>query len=253
MGKVVTEHPRSGQGYDPGVVRRKPNRGRVGEDYEQYSCHEGMRRPWLQGYGELKGFSDVLGPLWGYLRKSVGRPWNDVWSEMCAHLDLRSVQGFHIKSHVFSHYQGVALHVRMVRGTPYVPHSHGRWEPYSGLYVDPGTGLLCSRAESQHTPSPPAPSWRKEIDSTHQLHFIHGAWFLVTLAPLPSDRTVLVDALGEMLTAAPTRYNPGPRGVLISRRPRLWKERSVRYGRLDVYAVAKRQISRREKRRYGVA
>jgi len=40
-----------------------------------------------------KRFSDVLGPLRGFLRSNIGRPWDNVFSELRQALDVRKVTG----------------------------------------------------------------------------------------------------------------------------------------------------------------
>ena len=81
--------------------RGKHNRAhprRKGEEWEGYLKHEGMRLPY--GY-DTKHQTDLPGPLWGYLRKHVGQPWDVVYADICRNLDFRTVLGFHIKSHLF--------------------------------------------------------------------------------------------------------------------------------------------------------
>jgi hypothetical protein len=41
-------------------------------------------------------FTDVLGPLAGFLRSNVGRRWNKVYSELRPDLEVRKVTGLHI-------------------------------------------------------------------------------------------------------------------------------------------------------------
>lgn len=49
-----------------------------------------------------KGFSDVLGPLDGFLRGNLGRPWDKVFGELRQGLDVRKVTGRHIFDHLES-------------------------------------------------------------------------------------------------------------------------------------------------------
>lgn len=44
--------------------------------------------------------SDRLSPLYRFIRKQVGRRWDDVYSELCSQADPRSVKGFHLRSHI---------------------------------------------------------------------------------------------------------------------------------------------------------
>jgi hypothetical protein len=96
-----------------------------------------------------KSFSDVLGPLRAYLRKQVGRPWDKVWSEICATLDRRSLTGLHIFDHIE---QEVEKHTRFgVDGKIYGHRHWSGWDwPVNGLYAHPRTGLLCYKARPKY-------------------------------------------------------------------------------------------------------
>ena len=137
MQKVIVERARrGGRG-----LRHQPRRR--GEEWEGYPKHEGMRRAWK----DHKELSDNLNPLWRYLDKQVGRPWDKVWSEMCEHLDFRSVLGYHVKSHIGQH---VARYADLIDGVPYERSIRFGWSQYQevqGLYVHPVDGLL-----KKHTP-----------------------------------------------------------------------------------------------------
>jgi len=66
------------------------------EDMEDLPAREPMRTR------RTKSFNDRLAPMYGFLYKNVGRPWNDVWSEICEHADARSVDGWHLREHILS-------------------------------------------------------------------------------------------------------------------------------------------------------
>lgn len=86
-----------------------------------------------------KEFSDNDNPLRRYLQKQVGRPWDAVYSEICAVADRRSLSGYHLLQHVGFE---VELNCWVCDGEVYdhpsLPHKP------RGLYVHPDTGLLCS-------------------------------------------------------------------------------------------------------------
>ncbi len=52
------------------------------------------------GYRLEFEFADRLGPLRRMLRRQVGRPWNDVYREICAAVKRTSLAGQHILEHV---------------------------------------------------------------------------------------------------------------------------------------------------------
>lgn len=105
MGKVVIERPRRGSS---GKSLKTRNVVKIRHDGEEY-YHEG---PLHIGSGSIrhaynrklreKNQTDVLGPIRGYLRSRVGKPWNDTWSEICAQLSGRSHPIEHVLGHIKS-------------------------------------------------------------------------------------------------------------------------------------------------------
>jgi hypothetical protein len=169
MAKVVTERPRRGSSEPSRKWGRRLTKDEIPRDFLEneryryddpdpdkgYDYDYGPLRTgrWRRQYGsDSKDFSDLLGPLRGYLRKHVGRPWNAVWSELSAHLDKRSVTGSHIFDHIK---QEVEQHCWLaVNGKVYYRRRYSRAETeVTGLYVHPMTHLLCYRPEK---------SWRSK-------------------------------------------------------------------------------------------
>lgn len=91
-----------------------------------------------------KFFTDLLGPLKRFLASRVGRPWDEVFSELKAVLDARSL----LQQHVFVHLEQM-VHVRVVRVDGELL-ALGRYGPApirsgrrrSSFYVDPDSGRL---------------------------------------------------------------------------------------------------------------
>src|SRR6185295_14896834 len=143
MARVVTERPRRGHG--------NPSKkwGRRLRKHEYDAEDHGPTRAAIarrQQYGwNAKEFSDVLGPLRRYLHKQVGRPWDKVWSEITRTLDSRSLTGLHIFDHIRSEVEQEAW--LGDDGRVYHKRRWGTSEAVSGLYVHPGNGLLCCKAE----------------------------------------------------------------------------------------------------------
>ena|SRR5271170_911137 len=48
-----------------------------------------------------KELGDRLAPLRQFLRKNCGRPWVDVYAEICEFADSRTVRGYHLRQHVW--------------------------------------------------------------------------------------------------------------------------------------------------------
>ncbi len=131
MSKVIVERPRRVLGW--GTARGRPPR-----DTEGLPHHEGMRRPYRDGYG-AKELSDHIGPLYCFLRKQVGRPWYKVYSEIREHVRADSTVQRHLLRHVEDF---VSVHVARGPDGRLWDRSgaHGR---YAGsFYVDPRTGIL---------------------------------------------------------------------------------------------------------------
>lgn len=137
MFEVIIERPRGGGG------RSKKNR--TGERTERAF----ERAPKQLGMGIGRGtkyLNENLAPLRRFLRKSAGKPWDRVRSEMCAVLSMRSA----VQKHVLDHArQYVLQEVHMIDGRPHISYSrssgyqplmsHPRWPRF---YVCPKTGLL---------------------------------------------------------------------------------------------------------------
>lgn len=88
-----------------------------------------------------KDFTDVLGPLRRYLLQSVGRRWDDVYSEISQNIPSDSMQGRHIRQHVEGY---VEQEVILIDNKPYRMPKYGTGPvPITrDFYVNPVTGLL---------------------------------------------------------------------------------------------------------------
>ncbi len=181
--KVVTERPRAGGGIKtPKGERRQWNRYEEGDEPKR----EKIRQKWKKSWGE-KQFTDVLGPLYGYLRKQVGRPWNKVYSEISKNLPKTSVQNIHIHTHID---QFVEKDVFIINGVPCHNSGflHGKplenYRDHQQLYVNPKTGLLCCLKQKKK---------KKQVDPKIQpgikvypgvqYHKVKNIWYEVKVKP----------------------------------------------------------------------
>jgi len=180
MSKVITERPRWGHW----MPSRKTG-GRIKPlDAEHEYEDQPKRLPisWgSQGKIGQKSFSDFLNPLLRYLRKNVGRPWDNVLSDMKSHLDLRSVTG----RHVFEHIEGEVEKNCFIGkdGKVYTSYSHTGVIPVYGLYVHPRTGLLRWKEGNYWKERLKAEKKRKQItririDETHSYIKLNGIWYI---------------------------------------------------------------------------
>lgn len=115
-----------------------------GEEIENLPLREGMRKRY-KVRGNWKTFGENLNPLLGFIRKSVGKRWDDSYSELCSVFDMNSVINQHIEIHLF---QFVERNVTEENGILYYRNSWGgvarlvmEWNgPW--YYIHPTTGIL---------------------------------------------------------------------------------------------------------------
>jgi hypothetical protein len=241
MAKVIVERPRVKYGSckKPKGYRRRLRR--YGEDGPP--AREGMKACWQGG---TKALNEHLGPLRRYLNSQVGRPWNKVFSEICAHINRSSAVQDHVRDHVEDY---VVRNVILIDGVPcngepglkYGKPLHE--QRYRLWYVCPRTGLLrrvnTVRRKSRREPEQDSPPSYILVSDALQCRFLEGAWHLITLAPLPSpchlcERCSAIDIL---LNARVAHISPD--------------EARKHYG-AEVYAVAKRRLGRKELSQYPI-
>ena len=144
MKKVVVERPRWGS-----RIRNQKFGARLryipGHDYDEQPKKAKGFESLHDGSG--KEFTDVLGPLYRYLRSNLGRPWDKVYSEMCAGLDKRKATGRHIFEHLKFMVE-LDCYVGDDGKVFYKQYRHPFYgssddQKVRGFYVHPRTGLLC--------------------------------------------------------------------------------------------------------------
>jgi hypothetical protein len=234
MAKVIVERPRK-----KGCAWHKPKGylrrlRRYGDDGPP--SREGIKACWR---GRIKHLNEHLGPLRRYLDTQVGRPWDMVFSEICAHIDRSSAVQDHVRDHVENY---VTTHVILIYDVPCSgeggrgygkPLHQMRWRPW---YVCPRTGLLCrvqvkSRKQRRQAEKERPPVCISVGDML-QCRYFDNAWHLVTLKPLPGPyrsglchaRDVLLRRRVDEITAGQARGHYGA----------------------EVYAVDSRRLTRKE-------
>jgi hypothetical protein len=75
-------------------------------------AREGIRACWQ---GRTKILNEHLGPLRRYLDRQIGRPWDKVFSEICARIDRSNAVQDHVRDHVADY---VTTHVLLIDGVP---------------------------------------------------------------------------------------------------------------------------------------
>lgn len=182
MKKVVVERPRRGS-------RQRNNK--FGARLRYIPEHDYEDQPkkarGFESYGNggsRKWFTDVLGPLERFLCGNAGRPWNKVYSEICAGLDKRKTTGLHIFQHlkdmvITNCYFGANGKICYLRW------NHEEHE-VDDLYVHPLSGLLCAPRPVNKRERKRAALLAEEVtllrtggDAGYQKH--EGIWYCVKL------------------------------------------------------------------------
>ncbi len=135
MFKVIVTRPRWGHRHAP--------RSKMRYDKCPDRQHVTGRRM-MQEAGHAKHLNENLAPLKRFLHKQKGRKWDDVFSEICQHLDTGSTVKMHVREHLqdFIYYNTKSKPDGSIFGT-------SRWGGYSQptdwyaeLYVDPKDGII---------------------------------------------------------------------------------------------------------------
>lgn len=254
MSKIIVERPRHGS-----VERRRLGRTRPLEDGEGEPLR--ARAPRTEKLQKTKHLNENLAPLRRYLERQVGRPWNKVHSEIAAHLRPTST----VQQHVLDHLKDfVAIQTRMQDGKVMASsHRFGGERPldedHRRYFVHPRTGLLkrnpnwrswnaAHRAKQQSAADARAHRLR-ELGPMLQAHLLNdGAWWEVKLAKLGQEVHLVPDGRGGVVQ----RWAPAHHVDVIASTTLTDLPMVELYGRNDVYAVSKRQLSRAEKKKLGL-
>lgn len=130
-----------------------------GESTSPYPVKESMKKPHIGGW--TKDLNENLNALWGFLRKSVGKNWDKVYSEVCKTFDKRKVVNQHIIQHLF---ENVEINTKLVGSKVVFLNTGGRavynkvahyneWidikEAHADFYVHPISKILLSNKEKK--------------------------------------------------------------------------------------------------------
>jgi hypothetical protein len=239
ISEVIIERPRkNSRARYPRATRRRENHiARL--DPDRLRSAEGIKRA-LTGRGSQKYLNENLAPLRRYLMRQVNRPWNKVWSEICALLRSDSTVQQHVRDHINDF---VAIRTFMKDGDVWVAGDSVFRKPGAlkesrvRLYVDPRCGLLRpnkhfkGRSQQRRELIREGALHMREVRPNVQVHrFGERGWWEVVLMPTTLAWWEILHAKIDVVLAA--RLSPLRPDEL--------------YGRHNVYAVAKRQLSQRE-------
>jgi hypothetical protein len=188
MGKVITERERTGN-PSKGLKTRMDIKWK-GEDGD-YDIPNRMSSSANRQHGyDAKQFTDVLGPIYRFLDKQVGRPWNKVHSELCEHLDKRKVTHAHVFTHIDSY-----VEKDVFRGNDKIWYHTTGYSYVSGgvalrrvvgLFVNPKNGLIQRQKPPKEEPKKKDFDVVK-VDKENEHRRLNGIWFLVKLKEVEID------------------------------------------------------------------
>jgi hypothetical protein len=188
MYKVIVERPRRGK-YGSAVAARLRN-----------DLDGPMRLGMRAGYG-YRALNENLAPLRRYLHAQIGRPWNKVFSEICAGIDRRNTVQQHIHQHIREFIAiDVDLHNGRLIDLAAEPRFLGTDSGMSqALYVDPRTGLIRpnknyrswrrSDAQRRQREQLEIATRRRVVDERMMLLLLEDVWFRVEVDVLPGERS----------------------------------------------------------------
>jgi hypothetical protein len=131
-----------------------------------------------------KELSNFTTPINGFVRKNVGRKWDDVFSDFCSMYDQRSVLTKPLFQHLL---QNIERKVIVKDNELYVQSRYGCRPVSDEFYVDPRDGILKLNKDFQN--------WRQRnreqlkafntkkagiirvVDNLTEIHLIDGTWF----------------------------------------------------------------------------
>lgn len=265
LNKVLCERERHGSswGYDETrnskLFEQSYDRFEEVDDEPFHGVGSGHREGMKFRYGyNTKSLSEHLSPLYGIIRKNVGRKWDKIYSELCEVFDTRSVINNHILEHLYDRVAKPEDTFIHENGQVYVRGGY-RWgsEPIAGsyheYYVDPRDGILkrnrhrqtyqqVARLRAKREAEEEA-KVRRVIDDKTELLNLEGLWYEVKFE----------DASGV------TTYEPYPavigtrtqyRAVMVY--PARKCALTNTYSSAKRVAVSKRTLSHKELKKHGL-
>jgi hypothetical protein len=249
ISKVVTERPRAGGGIKTPKGSKKEFQDTLWEDQPK---REKIRQKWTKNYTETKDFTNVLGPLYGYLLKQVGRPWDKVYSEIRKQLKPTSMQNIHILGHI----DDIVETNVIMKGKVPCHAEGGRFygDPigsfsrrYETLYVDPNTGILRRLKPKKNVQKKPEPKFIK-ISETEVAKKIKDIWYSITIkkaSVFDFEREYTYKSQRKNIASYTYRYFVSFTDRIINKEIRGAFDLVDEYG-MVCRAIEKRQMGKRE-------
>ncbi len=177
LDRIVIERPRGGWRAS---LKKVPGNKKHLEEITEAAYTDGIFNPYLLKLKrKSKYFSDCLGPLYRWLRSKVGQNWDDIYHELCQMLDITTLSGKHILSHVWGYVERDAVLVDGIVYNRQYRRQLGSWK--QELYVHPETRILCLANKVRKLP-PKKPDNFLKIDDDHHYEKLDGIWYFFELA-----------------------------------------------------------------------
>ncbi len=194
--KILVERPRVG---GCGKERIRQNRRAAKADPENAMQFRSMTKIHSsKGYDDRKELNENLKPLRRFLRSRLGKPWNNVYSEIMAGLNLNNAVQYHVWQHLIklgevetnTFMQGNTVMI----GSGGEPRPVGSYSWQDEFYVHPKTGLLCVELKqpSITRKNRIKDNWdaNRYIDESNpliQYHKINNLWYEIKLRPATKE------------------------------------------------------------------
>lgn len=228
------------------------------DDMIAVSASSVYRESMKKRYGwDTKEFGEHLAPLYGLIRKYVGRRWDTFYSDLAKAFDRRSVTGQHIYQHLYDRLADPEKTFIDEDGEVSV-YWYGM-EPcklrdsYSEYYVDPRDGIIKRnkhyQTARQRSASYSAAARREKalvmraINDSEEYHKVDGIWYHFTFKSQEPRREVKwyhFERCNQSFMRERIYYEP--RRCLLKGRPVEEKR----------FAVTKRQASKKEIRQHSL-
>lgn len=167
MDKLICERERIGSdNRSKKIGSRISLKNDFDSDFGPTFIPNGRRR--VYGY-KSKELNENLSPLYRFLNASIGRCWDDVYSDIRTNIDTRSAIGLHIMQHLYDRIEQFPI---IVAGVPYGPYYN---REVDGLYIHPETRLLLHHTSSvayRHSHN----RLRSKMNPD-KLHWYDNVWF----------------------------------------------------------------------------
>lgn len=272
MFKVIVERPRSNSRWADSMSRRARERHELAnilkndwsddevENSKGLSHELNTHEPMKNRYDSSKSLNENLAPLFRFLEKSVGRPWDEVYSEVREHLRMDSA----VQLHVVQHLNWTVTEKTYIGEDGHVYATDRSWHraynaldlpaPYSmhNYYVHPETKLLCRQPRLSNKARLAKEVKVLPYEKYRQFRLIGGKWMVVELAPVQvgnpkqaaNGRVIKYDYKTQRNFSYPNYDFPDvlfPNGLK-------GEKRYEEYGDFELYATVIRDVGAREQK-----